>query len=365
MTTHRISFKEFRNRFAAYVRADAGLYLFISIYTLAGIALIFHLGGGDRAAYAIYVDRGFIVFGLVMPVIALGADMMWTMHRFDRRRGLAYARVFSAERLARFAAGLLLLQALTVFFGTFTSVKNVLPLLHGGFAYDRQQAEIDAALHFGIDPWRLIQPFLGNDAMRNVVEWNYNVLWFILCYGAVFFVATSPRARAIRTRYMLGFMLVWILVGNVLAGLFLSAGPAFYGQVTGDLQRFADQLVFLARSGEASYSALRYQDYLWMLHETGRTGVGSGIAAFPSVHVALVGFNAFFLYAYSRRLGIAGFVYVAFVTVSSVYLAWHYAIDGYVGLAVAGLTFLALQKLSTGNATLGAPRLPGAVSTAS
>src|SRR5690606_32299861 len=139
------------------------------------------------------------------------------------------------------------------FFGSFTSIKTVLPLLHGGFPFDRIQADIDSALHFGVDPWRLLQPFWGADGMRRIVEWNYNVLWFVICYGALFFVATSPRASHFRLRYIIGFLMVWIIVGNLLAGLFLSAGPAFYGLVTGDDLRFADQLDFLARSGDVSF----------------------------------------------------------------------------------------------------------------
>jgi membrane-associated phospholipid phosphatase len=148
----------------------------------------------------------------------------------------------------------------------------------------------------------------------------------------------------VRSRYLFAFMLLWIVVGNVLAGLFLSAGPAFYGLVTGDVGRFADQLAFLARGDGVAHSAATYQNYLWNLHDSGETGLASGISAFPSVHVGLISLNAFFLYGYRRRLGIAAFCYVLFVGVSSVYLAWHYAIDGYVAFAAAGLIYLAIMK---------------------
>jgi hypothetical protein len=337
-------FRTFLAETAALLRADAGLYLAIAVYALVGLSVLHVAGAVDRAAYAIYVNRGLIMFGIIMPFIALAVDVSWSIHRFDRRRGLVFSRVFSPTRLAHFAAGLCLMQAMTIFFGTFTSLKNAFPLFHGGFPYDTLHADIDATLHGGVDPWRLIQPLWGSDLMRFVVEWNYNVLWFILCYGALFFIVTSPRARHIRARYVLSFMLVWILVGNLLAGWFLSAGPAFYGFVTGDAVRFAEQLEFLARSAGASNSAASYQTYLWSAQEAGLTGLGTGISAFPSVHVALISLNAFFLYAYSRRLGIAAFVYVAFVLVSSVYLAWHYAIDGYVAIALAALVYFGLAK---------------------
>ena len=340
--------KTFGTQTAAQIRADAGIYLFIAVYAAGGFLLMQAAGAGDRAAYALYAQQGVLMFGLLMPGVALVFDFCWIIHRFDRRRGLAFRRVFSAARLARMAAGLCLLQAMALFFGTFTSLKNLLPLLHGGFPYDRLHADIDAALHGGVDPWLLLQPVLGSDVMRGIIEWNYNVLWFALCYGVLFFVATSPKARHVRARYIFGFMLVWIVVGNVLAGLFLSAGPAFYGLVTGDVARFAAQLEFLARSGATGHSAAAYQHYLWAGYEASRTGIGSGISAFPSVHVAVVCLNAFFLHAHSRKLAPLGYAYVVFLIASSVYLAWHYAIDGYAAFAVTGVIYLGMKKLAPG-----------------
>ncbi|MEQ1951555.1 phosphatase PAP2 family protein [Mesorhizobium yinganensis] len=337
-------FEIFLRETAAYIRADAGIYFFIAVYALAGISLLHLLQAGERAAYGIYVGSGLFMFGLVMPTVVLVFDLCWSVVRFGRRRNLAFSRFLSPRRLAYLVSGLLLMQAMTIFFGTFTSIKNVLPLLHGGFPYDRLHADIDAALHGGVDPWRLIQVAWGSDTVRRLVEWNYHLGWSSICYGTLFFMVTSPRARRLRTRYLVGFMLVWIIVGNLLAGLFLSAGPAFYGLVTGDGQRFAEQLQFLAQGGETADGTAIYQKYLWLAYINGTAGLATGISAFPSVHVALIGLNAFFLYAFSRKLGMIAFAYVAFVELSSVYLAWHYAIDGYAAIAVAGLIFVAVKK---------------------
>ncbi|TIX65876.1 MAG: hypothetical protein E5V33_06590, partial [Mesorhizobium sp.] len=141
------------------------------------------------------------------------------------------------------------------------------------------------------------------------------------------------------------FMAVWIIVGNVLAALFLSAGPAFYGAVTGDVARFGEQLAFLAHGAASRNSAVTYQQYLWSLHEARQAGFASGISAFPSVHVGLAMLNALFLREYDRRLGALAFLYVVFVAVSSVYLAWHYAIDGYVSAAVTLVVYAIARKL--------------------
>ena len=327
---------------AVLVRSDAGLYLFVAMYTVVGLAFLQLAGAGDRAAYSIYLFRWLMLFGVVLPAAAIILRVALLVHRFDSRRALV--ALFSSANLAYFAAGLLLLMAMMLFQGTFTSVKNAMPVWHQGFPFDRLHADIDAAIHFGTDPWRLLYAVAAFDVVRLVVEWNYNVLWFVICFAALFFVATSPEAASIRTRYILSFMLVWIVVGNIFAVMFLSAGPAFYGEVTGDMHRFGEQLAFLARGVDSPNSSAANQAYLWNLYQAGLTGFGSGISAFPSVHVGLVTLNALFIGEYSRRLGFVAFGYVAFVLASSVYLAWHYAIDGYAAIALTAVIYLALRR---------------------
>ena len=326
------------------VRADAPFYAVILAYTAIGFALLAATGAQDRATYAIYFVRWTVVFALLFPAIALLLRYGMVIHRFDRRRSLALRRAFSPARNAHFAAGVVLLLAMVFFQGTFTSIKNAMPVWRGGFPHDRVQADLDRWLHFGVDPWRWLQPIGDSHIIRIALEWNYNTAWFVLCFGALFVVATSSAAKAIRSRYLVCFMLVWVLCGNVLAVFFLSAGPAFYGAVTGDEMRFAEQLAFLSAGAGGANSAASYQHYLWTLHAAGQPGFGSGISAFPSVHVALVAMNAFFIAEHSRRLGIIAFAYLALIVASSVYLAWHYAIDGYVSIAVVAAVHFTARR---------------------
>ncbi|MDX8468328.1 phosphatase PAP2 family protein [Mesorhizobium sp. VK23B] len=330
---------------AQLVRRDAALYLAIVIYVLAGLIFLNAIGAADRLAFSIYFGSWISFNGFVLPTITVLADAIFIIHRFNSRRRLVVKRVFSTERLAYSLSGLCLLMALMIFQGNFTSVKNGMAVWQGGFRYDVMQANIDAFLHFGTDPWRWLYSVAENDRVRDIVEWNYNVFWFLLNFGALFFVATSPMVASVRTRYLACFMAVWILVGNILAALFLSAGPAFYGAVTGDTARFGEQLAFLARGAASSNSAAAYQEYLWSLYEAKRTAFATGISAFPSVHVGLAMLNALFVREYSRLLGAVALLYVAFVAVSSVYLAWHYAIDGYVAVIVVSVIYVVARKL--------------------
>ena len=328
-----------------YVRGDLYLYACIIAYTVITIIALYALGSREMLSHQLYYAQWTTLFAFVLPLIALLVNAISVMHRFDSRRSLAFKRVYSIDRIAYLLSGIALLMGLMFFQGSFTSIKNVLPVLHHGFPHDVVQANIDSWLHFDSDPWKILH-IAGIQWALPMVEWNYNVLWFVICFGSLFHVVISPHRRNIRNRYVVMFMLTWVVCGNVLAGIFLSAGPAFYGAVTGDAARFAGLTNTLMSYGSENSSAASFQAYLWSLHEAQRPGFGSGISAFPSVHVALIMMNALFLHEASRKYGGLGFIYVGVILVSSVYLGWHYAIDGYVSiLVVSGLHYLCKQFL--------------------
>ena len=332
----------------ARLRQDAWFYYAVLGYTLLGLVYLVAVGDSGGTSHSSYILPAVKGFLLLMPLVALGFDFSRVVVRFDQRRSLAFRRAFSPERLASLSAGMIMMVGIAVFQGTFTSIKTSLPLLFDGFPYDRLHADIDALLHFGADPWRLLHAVAGNGVVRLVAEFNYGAGWFAVCFGALFFVATSPQADGVRMRYLAMFMFCWVVVGNILAGAFLSAGPEFYGDVTGDHARFAELLAFLAQSPMEA-SAYVVQRYLWVLYENNVPGIGGGISAFPSVHVALVTMNALFVIERSRLWGSVAFLYVAFVLASSVYLGWHYAIDGYVSIAVVAAGHFGLRRYMSGS----------------
>lgn len=317
---------------AAHLRDDGLVYACVAGYSLICFGVLQVSGHWEQSSHTLYFAQWPLLFLWFMPMMAVTFDLVHGIHRFGSGRGRVYRLFFGTKRLARLFAGMILLMALMIFQGSFTSFKNMLPILAGGFPYDTLHADIDRFIHFGHDPWQLLYPMMAHPIVLAVVEWNYSVLWFVICFAALFFVATSTWADAIRTRYMLMFMFVWVFCGNVLAGLFLSAGPAFYAEVTGDTSRFVDQLAFLT-GGQAR----SFQLYLWKIYESGVAGFGSGISAFPSVHVGLITMNALFLADRFPKLAWPAAAYTMLIVVSSVYLGWHYAIDGYVSIVVVVL----------------------------
>ena len=82
---------------------------------------------------------------------------------------------------------------------------------------------------------------------------------------------------------------------------------------------------------------------LWDAYGAGHgVRLGSGISAMPSMHVA----SSVLFFLLARRVGrAAGWAFGIFallIFVGSVHLAWHYALDGYVGAAGALLLWRAV-----------------------
>lgn len=307
---------------------DKYLYGFIAIYAIIAAIIVTTVSDPSSKILRIYLHVWITNYGIIFPLVFAGLGAIRIIHRLDNRRKLAFMHMFSARRVGRFLAGTALFVGLLVFTTSFTALKNAASI-GVPFSWDVQLAALDNFLHFGHDPWRILYGFSQNKHFLRVVEINYNVLWFVLNYSMLYWVAVSPAADRIRWRYMLCFLLIWSGLGTVVGPLFLSAGPAFYGFVTQDVARFGDQLAFLASSEGEFSSVTDYQKYLWQLNQSKRASFGSGILAFPSIHVGFVTLNALFIREFSRKLGYFAFAYVGFILFSSVYLAWHYAVDGY------------------------------------
>ncbi len=131
-------------------------------------------------------------------------------------------------------------------------------------------------------------------------------------------------------------MITWFLGTSILGTLFSSVGPAFYGRLQSGDDPFMPLLNYLEEASNVSpLWVLNNQDLLWNGYVTGE-GLIKGISAMPSMHVGTC--ILFILLGFGSGRNWLGWLAVSFTTViflGSVHLAWHYAIDGYAGAAVA------------------------------
>lgn len=232
----------------------------------------------------------------------------------------------------------LLINALPVFTAmvffnkAMIELKPAIPAINP-FTWDESFMQLDRALHFGVDPWVILQPLLGYDYVTFAINMAYN-FWFVALFSAWFWFGFQKQANELRTRFFLSYMLAWWIGGGLLAVLFSSAGPVYYDELGLNPNPFTGLFAYL--NDADSRIPLWFLDTQAMLWD-GYIGKipALGISAMPSMHNASAVLFALAFARVSKRLGWFFAAYAVVILVGSVHLGWHYAIDGYAGIAIA------------------------------
>jgi hypothetical protein len=224
---------------------------------------------------------------------------------------------------------------MTLYMVGYTFIKKAIPTAYP-FSWDESFMEWDKWLHGGVHPYEWLAPLLNVPWITAALNWNYN-LWFAIMFSLWFWQGFAAKDHPLRQRFLLGFTLTWFLGTCVLGTVFSSVGPCFYGRLLpGEIDPFVPLMTWLGEANQThSIYALRVMDELWKNYETG-IGMVNGISAMPSMHVGTSALFAFLGFASGKRwLAWLLTAFASLVMVGSVHLGWHYAIDGYAGVAVA------------------------------
>lgn len=224
-----------------------------------------------------------------------------------------------------------------VYVQLFDAIKAYIPLIQP-FYLDPLFAQADQLLHAGQHPFHLLHGLFGGENITLLIDRVYES-WYTV--GLIFLLWQAlDWNRKLRFRFLLCFALIWFLLGNVLATAASSAGPVYYERLYSE-DIYSGLLKHL-ESVHQSHSLFMWnlQESLWtnyMNHiNEGQYTVGA-ISAMPSVHVAIAALLGFRAQASHWILGLLAWGYAFLILIGSVYLGWHYAIDGYVSIALTGL----------------------------
>jgi hypothetical protein len=314
-----------RSSYVDCVRRDLPFHAFVGAYAL--LTFMVGVAVGVPAKFAPFNYLGLVsALPRVLLLLVAGAGL-WSLGSRTPLRTFrdTLAACFGPHTIA----GLLLFANLSVFLGVFTSLKTMLPDMVPYFA-DPALARMDAWLH-GADPWRYTTALLPGQ-FTPVLEGVYFGLWGVLLSGCLLAVLLLPPLRKVRAQYVWTFLWIYPVLGNVVAGAVMSGGPVYYEQLTGS-DRFAGLAQFLAQHSMAR----EWTAALWDAYVSGSVGVGSGISAFPSMHLANTTMFVLLAACVHRRLLWAAVPFAAVILFGSVHLGWHYAVDGYFGIAATVL----------------------------
>jgi len=316
-------------KLAPYLEAakvDVKIYAFVLVAAvLTGVIAVIT---GQPGKFVPFVYMG----GWISPAL-FGLSLYVTIAALLSIRALSPTRAFLARLRPSpdVVQNIPLFVAMVAFYGVFTSAKTLLPSIVP-FHADPALAELDYWLHGGNEPWELLS-FLMVPAITKVIAFLYSAIWLTTMVGTLALVVFAPALRAARTQYIWTFLLIWTVLGAIGAAVFMSAGPCFYLDVTG-VDRYAELMRYIRSYDVGLGTPADTQDRLWRNYATGTAGLGTGISAFPSMHLA----NATLMALVWRRLhwtgGVVGVVFLMITLIGSVHLAWHYAVDGYVSILV-------------------------------
>jgi hypothetical protein len=327
------------------------LFALVAAYIVAGWGLAAYYDVTDRFSILIY-SRPVVTTTLLLAVLFI-AGVSGKIMIVDRPRHLKRTIVDTlASRWLtsiRFKQGLPVIIAFLFFMAAFTSLKSMIPVVQP-YNWDAYFMNLDRLIHFGRDPWALLQPLLGYPLITFIINFIYN-MWFPVMFGVLYWQSFTLAQTDLRARYLMTFFLCWIVNGTVLAMALSSVGPCFYGLLMPDVDNPFTELMGYLHAADSDYPiwALGAQDMLWSVYQKNALAYGAGIAAMPSLHVSIAFLQMLLAYKINRRIGHIFAVFFACILIGSVHLGWHYAVDGYLSIITTFILWAGMGYCTRGN----------------
>lgn len=316
---------------------------FMPAYVLIGLLFTAALidssisGGTLRAAMQITANLVFVLVQFTVPAFVtlllissyrrVGPREM-VSHASERARNL----LFSWHVLHR----VLPVIAFIVFLASFVHFKMRIPEL-GGFNWDDAFTQMDRALFGGLSAFEFLAPAYDFPLLVSALDKMYS-LWIPGIFVFWCWVAYDSRLpMALRQQYLVATVATWVIGGAVLATVFGSAGPCFFGEIyPGQINPFAG-LMNTLQSINSAYPLIAFPVQTQLLDAFRHPGVDvvGGISAMPSMHNAQAAVFVLTALRINKWLALGMALFGTVIVSGSILLGWHYAVDSIAGLVLA------------------------------
>jgi len=219
----------------------------------------------------------------------------------------------------------------------------------GGFYADPILLKIEQWLHFGNVPNFYIPESWYEQNIINFIGELY-LLWFGVISFFLYYALLFEQSKENTQQVVWSYMLCWIGLGVGAAIMLSSSGPIFLKDIHPELgdvyQSYYNLFLNSVPEGTTMYVHIQTAESLlgsWKSKDMLST---FSISAMPSLHVIMAWLNFLQAWKINKYFGIVTFIYAMMILFGSVFLLWHYAIDGYVAIIFTTIIWFAVGKFT-------------------
>ena len=177
---------EYRSYLRDFLHEHFYFFIAIAIYVSSVWLIAWHYGVVNRIRIGVYSEN-FALISLIYIFLFFVGHAFYVMIfiRPDR-----LTRYILADLKENYLTPKRLLNAIPViiiyqlFASAYSSLKALIPVINP-YSWDDFFIKLDAFIHFGLQPWQLLHPFLGNPLITYIINFMYILMVFYCSIGSI------------------------------------------------------------------------------------------------------------------------------------------------------------------------------------